>query len=73
MTDTIVLSNDSVVSLPNCHRDIQLTEDEIYFIPNLKRRLLRKNIVIDYYSYTNDDPKEIKRSTKYQILKLITL
>ena len=62
-----------VVPLSYGHRDVQLTKDEVYYIlPNLQRNLLRKDIVTDYYNCTQNDAKQIKRSTLHKILNFMT-
>ena len=67
-----LLSDDCVVPLSYGHRDVQLTNNEVYSLPNLQRKLPRKNIVTDYYNYTQNDPKQIKKSILHKILNLIT-
>ena len=67
-----LLSEDCVVPLSYGHRDVQLTNKEVYSLPNLQRKLPRKDIVKDYYNYTENDPKQIKKSTLHKLLNLIT-
>ena len=63
----------TVIPLLCGHCDVQLTKDKIHSLPNLQRNLPRKNIVTICHKYTQNDSKQIKRSTIHKMLNFITV
>ena len=68
----ILFSDDCIWPLSYGHCDVQVTKNESYTLADLQRKPLRKTVVTNYYNYTQNDAKQIKKSTRHETLNLIT-